>query len=61
MNSHTIPHGLKLHLHFPHTAHRPATRIPARSVAQASWLERLAAWAERQPAHHRVGSWERFR
>jgi hypothetical protein len=22
-----------------------------------SWLERLAAWAERQPAHRRLGSW----
>ncbi len=63
MNSHTAPHGFNLHLHFPHTARRPAIRslIPARSAPQANWLERLAAWAEQQPAHHRVGSWERFR
>lgn len=25
--------------------------------AMPSWLERLAAWAERQPQHHRLGSW----
>lgn len=55
MYSHTAPHGINLHI--PRSARRPATRtrIPA------SWMERLAAWAERQPQHHRVGSWERFR
>ncbi|MDZ4255522.1 MAG: hypothetical protein U1A72_23375 [Sulfuritalea sp.] len=61
MNSHTAPHGLILHI--PRAARRPATvrRAPARTTTPASWMERLAAWAERQPVHHRVGSWERFR
>jgi hypothetical protein len=25
--------------------------------AAAGWLERLAGWAERQPQHHRLGSY----
>lgn len=61
MNSHTAPHGFGLRI--PRAARRPTTqtRVPARTAAPASWMERLAAWAERQPVHHRVGSWERFR
>jgi hypothetical protein len=30
--------------------------LPVRPQAP-SWLERLAAWAERQPYHRRLGSW----
>jgi len=25
--------------------------------ARPGWLERLALWADRQPTHHRLGSW----
>jgi len=58
MNTHTAPHGLSFPI--PRSAQRPATlvRAPASTAVRASWLERLAAWAERQPAHHRMGSWE---
>jgi hypothetical protein len=24
---------------------------------QADWLQKLAAWADRQPRHRRLGSW----
>jgi len=38
------------------TQERPA---PAEhcSTHHASWTERLAAWAERQPEHRRLGCW----
>lgn len=32
----------------------PAARAPARRLG---WIERLAAWAERQPRHHQLGRW----
>lgn len=61
MNTSTVPHGLSLHI--PRSAQRPETlpRVSATSVPRASWMERLAAWAERQPVHHRIGSYQRFR
>jgi hypothetical protein len=31
--------------------------MPAGAVTALGWLERLAAWAERQPVHHRMGSY----
>jgi hypothetical protein len=39
---------------------RGATSFPIRPAGlstAAIWLERLAAWAERQPMHHRMGSY----
>ncbi|MDO8788287.1 MAG: hypothetical protein Q7J42_09495 [Sulfuritalea sp.] len=61
MNTYTSPHVLGLDK--PRSALRPATlaRTPAPGMAHAGLMERLAAWAERQPAHHRLGSWERLR
>jgi hypothetical protein len=46
-------HGLRARLHMP-----PATRAGQRAPAAPAtpWLERLAAWAERQPRHHHLGS-----
>lgn len=41
-------------------AHRPvAAALPSKvgQRASAGWIDRLAAWAERQPQHHRMGSW----
>lgn len=35
-------------------------QVPPGAQARAGWMDRLAAWAERQPVHHRVGSWERL-
>ena len=31
--------------------------LPA-GASTPSWLERLGQWAERQPQHHRMGSWQ---
>ncbi len=61
MTTFTAPHGFSFHL--PRHPRRPATfvRGTVASAPRASWMERLAAWAERQPAHHHAGSWERFR
>jgi hypothetical protein len=30
-------------------------------AGQAGWIERLATWAERQPMHHRLGSYTQLR
>lgn len=61
MNIHTAPHGLDFPL--PRVARQPAqqVRIAPLTAPRASLMERLAAWAERQPAHHHMGSWEQFR
>ncbi len=57
MSTHTAPFGIDLPSlrHALHLA--PTARRPARAAAPTlPWLERLAAWAERQPRHHHVGS-----
>ena len=47
--------------------HCRAPSTPATSAAVAGvssrvgWIERLANWADRQPVHHRVGSWVLYR
>ena len=61
MTTHTANHGF----HFKTlraglgVVTRPATQDPRRAetAARADWMERLAAWAERQPNHRRLGSW----
>jgi len=43
---------------------RPSARRAAAPSAPATppdWLSRLAAWAESQPAHRRLGCWTRLR
>lgn len=46
-----------------HTASTRASRQPSAQPAKAavavraSWVERLAAWAERRPSHRRLGCW----
>jgi hypothetical protein len=59
MSAHAFHPGV----HLPAVVRAP-TRSPAalkRSAlprpAAAGWLERLAGWAERQPQHHRLGSY----
>jgi hypothetical protein len=61
MNLHFAPHGLNFHL--PRFAIHPArpVRVATTTAPLAGWMERLAAWAERQPQYHHAGSWERFR
>lgn len=46
-------------LSLPHTirAPLPAKAAPASAGDRTGLLERLAAWAERQPQHRRLGSW----
>lgn len=62
MHSHTVRHGTSLNtlravLHVPKPA-LPFTRPAQAACAPApGWLERLARWAERQPVHHRMGSY----
>jgi hypothetical protein len=40
---------------------RPAPALQVADAPHAGWVERLTAWAERQPPFHRMGSWERLR
>ena len=35
--------------------------LDAATASRPDWLTRLAAWAERQPNHHRLGSWTLLR
>jgi hypothetical protein len=60
MSTHTAHFGIGLpRLHRAPTL--PQASRPARTAAPAlPWLARLAAWAERQPQHHRLGSWTRL-
>jgi hypothetical protein len=39
----------------------PAVRPLQSAAARPGWIERLAAWGDHQPMHHRMGSWERLR
>jgi hypothetical protein len=60
MASHTAPFGsvlpsLRSALHVPQAARRPTHAVEA--APATPWLERLAAWAERQPVHRHLGSW----
>jgi hypothetical protein len=62
MSTHTASFGSVIP-HLRSALHRPQTRgSPARAAAAPAtpWLERLAAWADRQPLHHRLGSWTRL-
>ena len=42
-----------------HRPQRAAPAAPATAPLAQGWLERLATWAERQPMHHRMGSYTR--
>lgn len=65
MNTHTASFGsgvqaLRTAFHLPLRATaRPPVAPP--QVLPLGWLERLALWAERQPMHHRLGSFNRYR
>jgi hypothetical protein len=63
MTSHTAHYGFSFSslsgvLHLPR---RPQRELPSSTTWPAErssdWLERLALWAERQPVHHRLGSY----
>ena len=61
----TVPHGSGLFL--PSAVQQLLQRLISRryarprEVTRAGWLEQLAAWAERQPPHHRLGSYMSIR
>ena len=62
MNAHTTHIGLSFSalrgaLNLPQIPVPRALPEPAASLARPSWLARLATWAERQPMHHRLGSY----
>ena len=67
MTSHAIHHGLSFDtlraaLHLPQLQlPLPAMQRRAEFFARPGLMERLAAWAERQPEHHRMGSYTRSR
>jgi formate-dependent nitrite reductase cytochrome c552 subunit len=60
MTTRTADHGL--HFHAPRAAldilQRRQSPAPA---CRTDWMARLAAWAERQPRHHRLGRWTLMR
>jgi hypothetical protein len=61
MTTHTADFGLRFET-SPTAAYRPARAMPmdrsaSAAAARPDWLTRLALWAERQPQHHRLGSW----
>ena len=57
MATHTPPHALGLDS-LRASLHRLASSVAPARVEQPvlPWLERLAAWADRQPPHHHLGS-----
>ena len=61
MTAHTANFGLRLDASraagSPRAAFVPSSRAPVVTDTATDWLTRLAAWAERQPQHHRLGSW----
>ncbi len=61
MNTHTAHHAFGFGA-LRHALHLPQRAAPAPTAAGAvtqGWMARLAAWAERQPVHHRMGSYTR--
>ena len=66
MSTHAAHYGFSFHtlrtaLHLPQFPARQASPRPMPSALGANWMERLAVWAERQPMHHRMGSYMRMR
>jgi hypothetical protein len=56
MNTRTAHFGIVFD--SPRAAQRSPRPSPAAALRPApGLLERLAAWSERQPMHHRLGSW----
>lgn len=52
---------LRAVLHLPQRPATLASPYPVKSAAGPGWVERLAIWAERQPMHHRIGSYMQLR
>lgn len=52
---------LQLLQRFERRADARAVTGHGSETIHAGWLERLAAWADRQPVHHRMGSLDALR
>ncbi len=50
-------HSLRVAVHLRQPQATVACVRPLASASPGGWLERLANWAERQPMHHRMGSY----
>ena len=63
MTTLTHPQGLRVATGQATPRQNLQARINAAGshVSRDGWLDRLAAWADRQPAHHRMGCWVGFR
>jgi hypothetical protein len=66
MNTHSAHYGLSFDtlraaLHLPQRRVRFAAPAATQAAVHADWMTRLATWAERQPMHHRMGSYMQFR
>jgi hypothetical protein len=61
MTTHIANLTLRFQMSPPRTVlvQRPqaVSRVPQTTAATPGWLDRLAAWSERQPMHHHLGSW----
>jgi hypothetical protein len=53
--------ALRATLRLPQRLARWDGLAPVPAAPAASWLERLASWAERQPEHRRLGSYTQGR
>ncbi len=60
MTTLTHPQGIRISTK-PRRPSQVRAGASGRAVSQPGWLERLAAWADQQPSHRRLGSWMRFR
>ncbi len=62
MTTLTHPQGLRLApIQSAQRRSSPVRVCADRGAVRDGWLDRLAAWADRQPAHHRMGCWVGFR
>lgn len=67
MTTHSAHFGFSVNnlrgaLHLPQRPVRSVSPLMAPALASIDWLERLAAWSDRQPPmHHRMGSYTRRR
>lgn len=58
MSTMTHPQGLRFLMPQSHQRQNlPTAAAVAAALPSEGWLDRLAAWAERQPSHHHLGHW----
>ena len=62
MSTHIADYGFRIDTKrvaspLPHYAASGNSARRAESIPGPDWLDRLATWTERQPMHHRMGSY----